>query len=413
MRHRIRRADHRAVFVEQPDRRVSRMRRLRPHGRARSRQGAARSQPLDAQRSRRAVADAGVSRDERVDAQAGAAAENPHVGAVSRDDRRGAHLAARRRRGSAREVGRRQVARRARLLQVARRAALQDSRADSAGEVSALRHLSRMHWRKAQARGAQRAGGRRVDRRCRAALDSRPRHVARQDSIDRRSRDAGGGRDARAAQSRRLPARSRPRLSDRRAAGAHAVGRRGAADSSGERARQCAGRDVVCARRADGGPARIRRTAAARGAVQFARLRQHGGRRRARSGDDRGRRSRGRAWTGRRQRGWRADVLGTAGEGDARQHGVVAGTGAADARDRQAAQIHQARSGDSDRRRARAQSRRHRRCAAGGPDDLRDRSFRIGKIDAGRGRALQQLPAARRATRRRRLASATGSTGSS
>ena len=116
-------------------------------------------------------------------------------------------------------------------------------------------------WRKAQARSAQRAGGRRVDCRCRAALDSRPRHVARQDSIDRRSRDAGGGRDARAAQSRRLPARSRPRLSDRRAAGAHAVGRRGAADSSGERARQRAGRNAVCPRRADGRTARGGRAA--------------------------------------------------------------------------------------------------------------------------------------------------------
>ena len=225
--------------------------------------------------------------------------------------------------------------------------------------------------------------------------------------------DAGGGRDARAAQSRRLPARSRPRLSDRRAAGAHAVGRRGATDSSGERARQRAGRNVVCPRRADGWTARGGRAGAARGAVQPARLRQHGGRRRARSGDDRGRRSRGRAWTGRRQRGWRADVLGTAGEGDARQHGVVARAGAADARDRQAAQIHQTRSGDSDRRRARAQSRRHRRRAAGGPHDLRDRSFRIGKIDPGRGRAVQQLSAPARATPRRRLASATGSTGSS
>ena len=60
---------------------------------------------VDAQRADRAVADAGVSRDERVDAEAGAAQKNPHVGAVSRADRRGAHLAARRRRRSARRSG--------------------------------------------------------------------------------------------------------------------------------------------------------------------------------------------------------------------------------------------------------------------------------------------------------------------
>ena len=79
-----------------------------------------------------------------------------------------------------------------------------------------------------------------------------------------------------------------------------------------------------------------------------------------------------------------------------RQHGVVAGTRAADARAGEAAQIHQARSRDSNRRRARAQSRRHRRGDPGRADGLRDRSFRIGKIDAGRGRALQQLPAPHR-----------------
>ena len=85
--------------------------------------------------------------------------------------------------------------------------------------------------------------------------------------------------------------------------------------------------------------------------------------------------------------------LGTAGEGDTRQHGVVAGTRAADARAGEAAQVHQARSRDSNHRRARAQSRRHRRRDSGWPHGLRDRSFRIGKIDAGRGRALQQLSA--------------------
>ncbi len=105
------------------------------------------------------------------------------------------------------------------------------------------------------------------------------------------SRDARGGRDARAAQSRRLPGRSRPRLPDGRAAGAHAVGRRGAADSSGERARQRAGRDALRAGRADCRAARGRCAAAAGGAVQPARFRQHGNRRRARPRDDRGRRS--------------------------------------------------------------------------------------------------------------------------
>ena len=231
----------------------------------------------------------------------------------------------------------RQVAGRARLLQMARTPPLQDSRANFAREVSALRDLSCVRRRQAEGRGAQRAGGREFDRRRRAALDSRPGHVARQNRIDSRSRDARGGRDARAAQSRRLPARSGARLPDGRAAGAHAVGRRGAADTSRERARQRAGRDALCARRADGWPACGGRAATARGAAQPARLRQHGDRRRARSGDDRGRRSRRRARARRRQRGRRADLLGTAGERGARQHGVVAGTRAADARDCQAA----------------------------------------------------------------------------
>jgi len=83
-------------------------------------------------------------------------------------------------------------------------------------------------------------------------------------------------------------------------------------------------------------------------------LRQHGDCRRARSCDDRGRGLRRRAWPGRRQRGRRADVLGTAGKRDARQHGVVAGTCTADARDCQAAQIQPARSRDSNNRGARA-----------------------------------------------------------
>ena len=113
-------ADHGAVFVEQSDRRVSRMRRLRAHGRTRSRQGDSESQPVASAGTGRDLADAGVSRDERLDDQAGAAPENSNLGAISRDDRRGARVAARRRPGSARkEVGRRRVAGRARVFQVA------------------------------------------------------------------------------------------------------------------------------------------------------------------------------------------------------------------------------------------------------------------------------------------------------
>ena len=90
-------------------------------------------------------------------------------------------------------------------------------------------------------------------------------------------------------------------------------------------------------------------------------------------------------------------------------HGVVAGTRAADARDGEAAQIQQARSRDSNRRRARAQSRRPRRGDSGRPHGLRDRSFRLRKIDAGRD-VLYNNWLRRRATRRRSPANAIVST---
>ena len=89
----------------------------------------------------------------------------------------------------------------------------------------------------------------------------------------------------------------------RRAAGAHALGRRGAADPSRERARQPADRHALRARRADGRTARRRRAPAARGAAPSARPRQHGGGGRARSDDDRGRRFHRRTRTRRRPRG--------------------------------------------------------------------------------------------------------------
>ena len=63
---------------------------------------------------------------------------------------------------------------------------------------------------------------------------------------------------------RRLSQRGRAWLPDARAAGAHALGRRGAADSSGERARQTAVGHALRAGRANGRPARRRLATAAR-----------------------------------------------------------------------------------------------------------------------------------------------------
>src|SRR5260370_30588638 len=111
------------------------MRGLRTDGGTRSRQGDPESEPVSAPRIDRDMADAGLSRDERLDDSAGAAPEDSHLGAVSRDDRGGAELDPRRRPGPSRKkVGRGQVARGARILQVAGGAALQNSRANPAGE---------------------------------------------------------------------------------------------------------------------------------------------------------------------------------------------------------------------------------------------------------------------------------------
>src|SRR5258708_2649324 len=118
------------------------MRGLRTDRGTRSRQGDPESEPVSATRINRDLADAGLSRDERLDDQTRAAPEDSHLGAVSRDDRRGAKLDPRRRPGPSRKkVGRGQVARGARILQVAGGAALQTARAKPAGKESALRDL--------------------------------------------------------------------------------------------------------------------------------------------------------------------------------------------------------------------------------------------------------------------------------
>ncbi len=151
---------------------------------------------------------------------------------------------------------------------------------------------------------------------------------------------------------------------------------------------------AVRARRADRRTARGGRAAAARGAAQSARPRQHGGRRRARSRDDRGRRLRGRARSRRRQRGRQTDRTRVRRRRRTLTSiGVIAGTRAADARAcASGASPGAIRRFESS---ARASTIWHGLDAAIplGPDGLRHRSFRIGQIDAGRGRALQQLSA--------------------
>ncbi len=194
------------------------------------------------------------------------------------------------------------MAGRARIFQMARRTPLQNARPNPAREIPALRDLPELRGIEVEDRGAQRSRRRIFDRRRGPALSPRLDRMARHDCQTARGCGARRRRDARTAQPRRLPARSRARLSHRRAPGAHPIGRRGAADTPRDRTRQRAGRHPLRARRADCGTSCGGCAAAARRAASSARFRQHGGRRRARSRDDLWRRSRRRARTGRRQR---------------------------------------------------------------------------------------------------------------
>ena len=157
------------------------MRGLRAHRRARPRKGHPQSESLDSPGAHRAVAHARLSRDERVDDQARAQAKDSHRGFVSRDDRRGASLADRGRAAPARgggrgrqaqasRVRRRSLAGRARILPLARGPPLQDSRAHPARQVSPLRDVPGVLRQQAQARCAERARRRRLDRRHRQAV---------------------------------------------------------------------------------------------------------------------------------------------------------------------------------------------------------------------------------------------------
>ena len=84
-------------------------------------------------------------------------------------------------------------------------------------------------------------------------------------------------------------------------AGAHPLGRRGAADRPRVGARRLADRDALRPRRADDRAARRRHAPAARDPAAAGRPRQHGRRRRARPGGDRGGRPRDRPRSRRRQ----------------------------------------------------------------------------------------------------------------
>ena len=158
--------------------------------------------------------------------------------------------------------------------------------------VSRLPDLPRMRGRAAAARGARRPGRRTHHRRRLCADRARCRCVLRRPGA---VREGGGDRRQGAAgnpQASRVPARCRPRLPDARSPVVDAVGRRVAADQSGDVARIGAGRHALRARRAVDRPAFARQRAPHRHPAQAARSGQHRAGRRARRRHDQGRRHR-------------------------------------------------------------------------------------------------------------------------
>ena len=169
-------------------------------------------------------------------------AEDSHRRFVSRDDGRGARLAARRRAArsrSSRASGDESLAGSARIFPLARDAALQDPRADPARKISPLRALPRLQRRASSSprRSMCCVEGQSIAQIGQVSVRELPAWIEKL----RKKRDDRGARRAvvaRTRKSRRLSQRSRARLSDARTSGAHAFRRRGAANPSRERARQ-------------------------------------------------------------------------------------------------------------------------------------------------------------------------------
>ena len=135
----------------------------------------------------------------------------------------------------------------------------------------------------------------------RAAGRSAARVAVDASSLTDFERAGRGAHSQGSARSRAVPLRRRPELSDAQPRDAHAVGRRGAAHRTRELARLAARRHALRARRAVDRSASARHRASASAAAPAARRRQHGARRRARSGDDSRGRLHGGAGTGERR----------------------------------------------------------------------------------------------------------------
>jgi hypothetical protein len=201
-----------------------------------------------------------------------------------------------------------------------------------------------------------------------------------------RARSAGPTRPGNARVPSRLPGPGRPRLSHAGPAGPHPVGGRGAARELDDGARGRPHGNSLRDRRADGGPARIRRPGPLAGDARSGTRWKYGGRRRARPRD------RARVRSGRRDGAGRGTPRGSClvrrdaeRTGPARRPADRPGVGERAARAaRTAADFHVARGPGG----ARAQPGRRRRSFSAGCALRRHRPEWLGQVDAGARRSV-------------------------
>ncbi len=227
-------------------------------------------------------------------------------------------------------------------------------------------------------RGAAGAAGARVGPGARS-LRARPA-----DRATRAARDRGAAA---------VPRQRRRRLPVARTRGRDAVGRRGAADPSGDADRLLACRRPLHPRRAVDRPAPARQREADRDARAAAGSGQHGAGGRARRGHDAGCRPPGRYGARRRRARGVRGCPGHRPRGRGRSRVADRPVPRRHARDRDPPQAAQTGGLRRDRGRVPAQPSGHRRQGAAGCYVLRDRRLGLGQVDAGqRGAAQVGLP---------------------